>query len=126
MSGHQRPGVDVGVLCCFVVVVVLVFFLSLFLKDSVIKSPGKLTEDVACYCLSALPFQAHLLLLRCIFLSDLEKVRPAFPVLTKTTQSVLGSYQGLSPGVVLNLLHVMTFPFVSVTLSRLPHDNVFH
>lgn len=90
---------DVGVLCCFVVVVVLVFFLSLFLKDSVIKSPGKLTEDVACYCLSALPFQAHLLLLRCIFLSDLEKVHPAFPVLTKTTQSVLGSYQGLSPGV---------------------------
>lgn len=91
------------------------FPLSLF-KRYLEKKTGKLIKDVSCYCLSALLFH---LLLHCIFCSDSGKVCPAF-LLLMTTQSVLSSYQGLKPGVVLNLLHAITFYFVSVTLSRSP------
>lgn len=91
------------------------FPLSLF-KRYLGKKTGKLIEDVSCYRLSALLFH---LLPRCIFCSDLGKVCLAFLLLI-TTQSVLRSYHGLKPGVVLNLLHAIIFYFVSVTLSRSP------
>lgn len=59
------------------------------------------------------------LLPHCIFCFDLVKVCPAFLLLIMT-QSALRSYQGLKPGVVLSLLHAITFYFVSVILSRSP------